>query len=695
MASLDTALTATRTSNDDARRGFTWAFSTGALLSSLVFVWILNAGRLEFTQRQRYGGDFYDAQARSLLDLRWDVPIEVAGIEAFVTDGKSYIYFGPVPALLRMPVLVVTESLDGRLTQLSMIAAFAVALAFAGRLCWRVRGLVRGRSPFSRPEALATAGYALLLGTGSSVLYLASRPWVYHEATLWGIALSLAAYDAIVGLLVRPSGRALALASLLASAALLTRPTVGGGPVAALGLVLVAHVTRRRLGPFRLLRTEPRRSYAIPLLVAVLVPIALYCYVNYAKFETLFNVPLDRQAHNFLEPARVEVLRSNRNSFLNPAAIPTNLLQQARPDAIGFDGLFPWVTFPSRRATVLGGVRFDVIDRASSVTATMPALVALSVLGLAGIVRARGRRAGLAVLQVPLLGAAAGGAVTLLIIYVAHRYTADFVPLLVLGSLPGLQLLLHKYDAGVRGGWPRAVAGALVLLGLWSCYANSSLALRYQREFAPFVPEELRAELVAFQQDVDRRLGDATVDNVRSGDALPERQSEGDLFIVGECDGLYWSDGGRWFAVERTNATGRFHLRLEFTRRPHGTREPIVANRDDPGTAVVVEHLDDDRIAFAKVGGDGSFTRGPAVPIETGRTYDVEVVLDRRMPELFVSLEDRFVLGGEYSSTTDEFTLGRNPVGSPVAARFSGDVENRPLSRRVCEDIAARAGRSR
>ena len=46
--------------------------------------------------------------------------------------GNTYLYFGPVLSLLRLPVLAVTHGLDGRLTLMSMVLGFAALLAAGG-----------------------------------------------------------------------------------------------------------------------------------------------------------------------------------------------------------------------------------------------------------------------------------------------------------------------------------------------------------------------------------------------------------------------------------------------------------------------------------------------------------------------------------------------------------------------------------
>jgi hypothetical protein len=151
------------------RARFLRASAVGALLAALPFTWLLAAGRAELGPPAALSG-FYDAQAHSFLDLRWDVPAEVLSVEAFTVDGRSYMYFGPTPALLRLPVAALTDRFDGRLTQVSMLLAAAVALASAARLSWRVRALLGPPAALRRVDLVAAGSLTFLLGAGSTLL---------------------------------------------------------------------------------------------------------------------------------------------------------------------------------------------------------------------------------------------------------------------------------------------------------------------------------------------------------------------------------------------------------------------------------------------------------------------------------------------------------------------------------------------
>lgn len=228
-------------------------------------MFVLNVGRASHFQWQRIG-DFYDAQARSLLDGRWDMPKSVLGIEAIPVHGKNYMYFGPFPAFLRIPIVIFTHSLDGRLTQLSMLVAFVVLVVCACKIHWRIRVLVRGAGSVGHAEWIGVALFTFVLAGGSSLVYLASQASVYEEAIIWGVALAIAAFAAMLDFILHPSVRSLIATSIFATGSILSRATVGIGPVVGLALPRArsaraarecSHAESRRGTSARYLRSAP------------------------------------------------------------------------------------------------------------------------------------------------------------------------------------------------------------------------------------------------------------------------------------------------------------------------------------------------------------------------------------------------------------------------------------------------------
>ena len=675
----------------NARRRFRRAALIGGLLALPVFFWMVNAGQLNPFHAERFA-NFYDIQAHSLLDLHWDVPAKQVAFEGFLIDGKTYLYFGPVPALLRLPVLALTDSLDGRLTQVSMVAAFAVAIVFITRLSWRIRGLVRGNAAASRLELWAVGGYVFLVAAGSVMLFIASRTFVYHETELWGAAFALAAYDAILGVILEPSRRWIILAGLWGSAAFLTRATVGAGPLVALGIVLAAVALRRfagrRLGaPARWLAAPERlgsSSLTWWLAAAIAVPVVLYVYVNYSRFGSFFGVPLGEQVYSQFNPARRRALADNGGNLFGLKFLPTQLLQLVRPDALRFESLFPWITFPGP-ATVLGGVTFDTRDWTSSIPATMPALTVLGGGGVVVLVR----RAGAAAVRAPLIGAVSGGLSTLTIAFVANRYMSDLLPAIVLASLVGLHALLGTARREQRRKWTRAVAVVMLVLALISLWVNFALAFSYQRALYPQAASQ-RAGYIGFQQDVDELIPGGPWGDVQFGRELPERGARGELFVVGDCDGLYWSDSREWFAVERANGAGHFRLRVRFPDLATGEETLLGISAGSDQNVLQVRYLPDHRARFVLL---SRVAPEPLVSapqrIEPGREHSMDVFIDSRTGLVRVTLDGHGVLDEiAFLVNGDQATIGSAAGQAP----FSGTIRELPVRTPLCDRVRDRYG---
>ena len=310
-----------------------FASTLGSVVSFATFTWMLAATRLDFMVREPFG-NFYDAQARAWLHGHWNVSAAELAFEGFRIGDKTYTYFGPWPSILRLPFIQFAPSTYGRLTQLSMLLAFAIVLVGVVALHWRIRDLLRGDAHLSRLDLVVAAAVPIALGCGSSALFLASRAWVYHEAILWGVAWALLAYERIIAFSRAPSGARLAGASAAATLAFSSRASVGLGPVFALGLVLLTQLValvrrRRRAAPgvetdevLRPANSSDPRWFAATL-GAVAVPVVAYTYVNWVRFGSLLSVPWRKQVLFSLNAAAR--VRSTRTTA------PTSASSTSRP----------------------------------------------------------------------------------------------------------------------------------------------------------------------------------------------------------------------------------------------------------------------------------------------------------------------------------------------------------------------------
>jgi hypothetical protein len=672
-------------SASESARRFRRASLGGGVVAMAVLGWLATAGADRLFDAPRFG-NFYDAQARSLFHGRWDMPASVLEFERFNVGGKFHMYFGPVPALLRMPVLAVTDAFDGELTRISIIAAGAVLVVAVARLSWLARRSVFGDAPVSRVEAAVAAGIVIVALCGTTVPYLAGRPIVYHEAILWGIAFALVSFGALAAWLFDGRTLDLVVAGAGASLSVLSRGSVGLGPITAIVLVLVVRVVKAVRGH------DAHWRPLAALGAACVVPLGLYAYVNSVKFGTLVTTPPVEQQDLLLNyPPRVGAMEANGGSLFGMRYAPTILFHYLRPDGVDLDRLFPFVLLriPTR---VFGGTVFESLRPTASITAASP-LALIATIG--GTWCTLARRAVRNVWLAPLVGCAVGAVGAVSLAFVDQRYQGDLVPLLVVPGIVGAWAGVHLLRGRSRG-LVATIAAVAVVLGLWSVWANFSTAYVYQRAQALFSTVEERASLVRTQLDVHDALDDGLPSRVTAGDALPADETRaGSLFLLGECDGVYRHDGFRWHLVEQTSATGAHRLVLRLDPAAVG-RQPVLSTADDAGTTVLwARNLPRDRVGFEyewqPSAGGGSATRVmlPAVERRADGSVDFTATVDFPdgfTPALRVRANGESLLDDDVTALHIPFRVGRQDTARG-ATSFAGDIDQVPTPTPLCDRL--------
>jgi hypothetical protein len=435
----------------------------GALGATAAFLIALLDGHASLLQRT-FRGNWYDLQAHSILHLRWDVPAQSLSTEGFVLHGKTYMYFGAWPALLRLPIAAVTRSLDGRLTQLSMLVAFALVLIAVTRLAWQVRAVTTDGRPLQRAELGMIAGFVLMVGIGTPILLLGARPMVYHEAALWGVAWALLTFSAVIDFSVTRRRSQLVLAAAFAAGALMSRATLGVTALLAVGFLgIAAAVPQRRRAALGLQELELTGRDAVSVGASCVFALIPYAYVNAARFGTLFSVPYMDQPVLAHSPRRLTALQANGGSLFGLKFIPTTIVQYLRPDALTLH--WPWPTFDSK-ATPLFGVTLGGAGPAPSVVDTMLVFTVLSIVCVGWFLRRSERGPDKHILAIPVAAGVVGSFATLSFSFLGDRYLADFVPLVVLTSLIGLNATINWLRSSRLTTRKIASAGLLVLVAV-------------------------------------------------------------------------------------------------------------------------------------------------------------------------------------------------------------------------------------
>jgi peptidoglycan/LPS O-acetylase OafA/YrhL len=685
-----------------------WVVASTPVL--LLYTWVLTAGSWNLFQRQ-YFDEFFDAQGRSLLEGRWDVPPEIVGFEGFLVDGRTYIYFGPLPALLRMPLLAMSDRFDGRLTTLSMLAA-TLLLAWVGfRLITAVRAFVRGQAPVTRLEVVATGFLAVAVMCGTP-FWLGSETAVYHEAALWAVALNIAALDAIARWMLDPRTGRLLLVSGLIAATLLTRQTLGLGALVAMALVglcvLIDRVRARRA-------QRPERVFpgakVWMLLLSGLVPLAISAAPNYARFDRPFGVPVDRHVYTLSTDSRREFLDANGGNFFGPQFLASNMLQYLRPDAFDIRPDLPWIDYPRTKPKVLGDVTYDDVSWSSSLPVTMPVLSALALLGVVMLVRALRQRRPENWLATLWAGAIVGAGGVATIGYIAHRYLDDFFPFVLVPAYVGFHVLVRRVliwrgehessptvedEDGNTVPAPisrrtrrrlRAGAGiALALLG-FGVFANTAMALEYQRERGPAVPEWRRTAWVKARASLPFSKEPAEVPR---GWPLPEDTWDGRLAVVGDCDALYVLVGDQWLGVERGASVGVYDLRVDLAALdalPEGQRAPLLTlGTGYDATVVAAARTTEGRVRFdvwtgAERGWD-SYLPQDLDGVVTLRVDGDSYVLPNQ-----ITYQGLAVYAGAIPNGGEFALVGDGPDLPGLAESYPGTVELIPNDRSICHSV--------
>ena len=305
------------------------------------------------------------------------------GIEGFVHGGHQYTYFGLFPSLLRMPILLVTSSLDGKLTASLHLVAWLVTGLFVSLLIWRVRVLVRGdrRHGLGGGDAYGVAGGH---HPGRHRVHVAGRqPYVFNEDLAWSICLTVGSLFALLGVIERPSWGRVTLAGVLILAAnldrvdhrmglrgrrradrVLVRLGAGRAGDTAGGALPVA---RRRPGsPGGRLCGQLRQ---------------VRCPVRRLEFRP------------GLDPGQRLPTRSSWPPTTTPRRasifVPSNLLAYLRPDGIRFTSVFPFITLPAGPPPGTGGGALRPSVPHGQPTASMPLLFLLSCWGMVTAFRPR------------------------------------------------------------------------------------------------------------------------------------------------------------------------------------------------------------------------------------------------------------------------------------------------------------------
>ena len=453
--------------------------------SLLLLAWIVTGGDWDFFPQAGFLESFYDAQAQSLLDGRIDVPQEAIATEAFMRHGKAYGYFGPTPALMRLPLQLLLPGMYGRWGRVSMLLASAFTLGLLLLLMPRLES----RFPLAGGPRLRNLLRAVLIlgaAIGSTNFFVSAERKVYQESIIWGSALAFAAAVFLACYLMHHKAKWLALACAAALLAFLARVSSGVGPLVSLFLLEAAWLLPAvRFRAFFAGSVLSRRA-AVAIGATMVASVVLWAGLNYWKFGVVFtsqpislNLQFDQQ--------RLQRVKGNIVSVYN---LPITLWAYLSPANIRFAGAFPWI-FPTTGDPALASrfpkAHFDTAEPFASLPAALPGFFLGAIAGMVLCLARRHKE--LREFRAPMCGALAGCALIFAFGYISYRYLHDMFPWLLLGSTVAVAYLPTIPGARLR----RGLAGVFVAAALYAMCANFAMAFRWQRYASYPVRPQTRA----------------------------------------------------------------------------------------------------------------------------------------------------------------------------------------------------------
>jgi hypothetical protein len=483
--------------------------------TALFFLIVCRWRPWDLFDRGGFSADFYDEQARAFVHGHLDVRPEVPGPEGFLIGGRTYLYYGPLLAIARIPFAIVGAIFGsdhwafGRLTRVSLVLGYAAFLTGAFHLV-RAFGDVSARR----------AALFVAIAAFSPALFLSGWVSVYHETEMWAAVFAVWAAVGTMRLVATPSTRNAVVTGACVVAATMTRAPIGIGLGLGAGVVALMHIRRRH------------REWWMVLAGCVTAALA-HVVVNVAKFRSLTNLPADRQLLTLQNPNRAAWFAGNDGSFFSVRFLKTTLAQYLRPDTLRFERLLPIVRF-GPPAPQYGSYPLEATTPTSSLTATATLLLIAAIAGIVVLVRRRQ--------WVPLVltaGALVAAVPTFAIGFVANRYLVDMLPMLLIPAAAAAAFV-HLPRRRVALG----IVAALLAWGLWS---NAALATWVQNLKEPGFTE--------WRYEIDDAIFGDPAPALQTLDRTAPVPRNGivALDISGdECRSVYVAEDGKWNALEHT-----------------------------------------------------------------------------------------------------------------------------------------------
>lgn len=259
--------------------------------------------------------------------------------EAFTVDGRAYLYFGPWPALLRMPLLWLGADWFGNWARLSCFVAGTVALSAFTLLAARM--LTKNSALGAAEKRFFLATSIVGFGLATPLAFLMNAASIYHESIAWGLAGSMCFLAIALPRLDAPASlrRCLPMLAAVAGATFLARVTYG----APLYLILLG-IAARELARERASRA-PELGREVAKLTAALLPagalLLFHLWYNVDRFGSPFTF-VDYKLMSIIGSDSATLALLDETGVFNVRRLLAALSNYIVPSTAFVSNQFPW-----------------------------------------------------------------------------------------------------------------------------------------------------------------------------------------------------------------------------------------------------------------------------------------------------------------------------------------------------------------
>ena len=494
------------------------------LFSQVVFLWFDTEGTWNPLLPHSNGFiQYYDYQADSLLQGRLDVPRDAIWGDAFVVNGKYYGYFGIAPALLRIPLNIIFPSMWGRWSILFLWLGSTANLLVAYYLFREISGLLALSDPAdpaasSKRRDLFIALLILVLGLGSTNIFLSASASVYHEAIVLGCAFCLLTCLVWIKFFRSPSIWKFLWILIFGFFTVFSRVTFGVYVLLLVGFLLVFFVVQKWRPQVKMIPLKESQlwPYIAGFLLFILFTIGLYGLINQLKFGSPFESHPYQYYPNVLNDP-VRYARTVGQDFF-VQNIPMMASLYFFPVDVQFLHNFP--PFLSNRVdpSRFPATHWDWFEPIVPLPFCMTLELLLAGVGLFSLYKHRRSL----ILLIPIISTAAAFPMMFMFNSASQRYEQEFFPFLVLTNILGFLFIsgvtqnrnspLPAKDPPPVGhskfvnGLKKLVIVVLLAAGIFSIYQSLAITYSGQMNSGFLVDAHRRLELKSITQNIDHQM---------------------------------------------------------------------------------------------------------------------------------------------------------------------------------------------